>query len=204
LLVERAADGVGEHARTAVAVGIRRDRHEERGEVIGQQIRVHDDGRLGVVAERVERLRDRVHRVPALRRTEVDDHDWVGTGWSDRRLRSSAEHGHRGSGRFLLLRRVAVVEARAVPDVRTHRLCSPLVGVRLPVSLVRGRVVATATRTGYVPTGVSHAQPRLRRSRRRHQRGKGSPALGTLGSCPSGRARVSVSLSAAARRRSMR
>src|SRR5918996_3817521 len=33
---------------------------------------------------------------------------------------------------------------------------------------------------------VSHAQPRLRRSRRRHQRGKGGPALGMLWQHPFG------------------
>jgi hypothetical protein len=50
---------------------------------------------------------------------------------------------------------------------------------------------------GIFGCGVSHAQPRLRRSRRRYRRGKGGPALGMLGSTPSGRAQGSVSPAAA-------
>lgn len=49
------------------------------------------------------------------------------------------------------------------------------------------------TRRSIFSGGVSHAQPRPRRSRRRLQRGKGGAVLGTVGSTSSGRARGSVS-----------
>ncbi len=58
-------------------------------------------------------------------------------------------------------------------------------------------LLARAGMTGYFDGGLSRAQPRPRRSRRRQQRGKGGPALGTLGSTPSGRAQGSVSPAAA-------
>src|ERR1700752_1706695 len=55
----------------------------------------------------------------------------------------------------------------------------------------------TTAMDGYRAYGPSQAEPRLRRSRRRHQRGKGGSALGTLGGTPSGRAQGSVSPSVA-------